>query len=323
MARCIKIVCVYGFVISTFLTVLVVAQQTSKRLILKDGSYQSATQWEIKGNRVRFYSSERYGWEELPTILVDWPATEKYNRELEASRDVSTLKLNREPDGDNVPARPEPPPVAPGLSLPDDGGVFLLDTYRNQPQLVEVQQNGGELNRHTGRNILRAAINPLALSSKQSIELPGAHSAVQAHVSQPTLYVQLDAGETPADAKQVPHPPDATHAPDERYRIVRLQTKKDVRVVGDLNIGVTGKMSQKENWIKTTSAHVGEWTKITPQEPLAQGEYAIIELLDKGQVNLYVWDFGVDASAPANANARIAQPPEPAGKKEPPVLEKR
>jgi hypothetical protein len=323
MARCRKSVCVCGLVVFTFLSIVVAAQQTQKRLILKDGSYQSATQWEVKGDRVRFYSAERYAWEELPTAMVDWAATERYNRQLETDRTAAPLQLNKEADNEDLPAKPETPPVAPGLSLPDEGGVFLLDTYRNQPQLVELAQSSGQLNKHTGRNILRAAVNPLALSSKQTVEIDGAHAAVQAHVTQPMFYVQLDAEETPADTKQVSHPPEASHSADERYRIVRLQTKKDVRVVGNLNIGVTGKMSQKENWIKTSSARVGEWTKITPEEPLAQGEYAIVELLDKGQVNLYVWDFGVDASAPANANARTAREPQPAGKKEPPVLEKR
>jgi hypothetical protein len=45
--------------------------------------------------------------------------------------------------------------------------------------------------------------------------------------------------------------------------------------------------------------------KLTPREPLTIGDYALMELLEPGQVNLSVWDFRVDPQGPDNKNAII------------------
>jgi hypothetical protein len=309
------------FLLLVFLTALGVtstAQQNPQRLILKDGSYQTVTKWEVNGNRVRYYSAERFIWEELPNDLVDWPATNKYNQERTSQRVTSVQQMTTDAQAEDAT-----PTVAPGLSLPDGGGVFLLDTFQGQPQLLELAQSGGELNRHTGKNILRAAINPVALSSKQTIELPGERAKIQAHVSQPVIYIDIDSGSSPGQAQAQPQPAAKTEQQQQQYGIVRAEKRKGVRVVGSLSVAVYGKVSHKENWIKTTVTPIGEWVKVTPSEPLPPGEYAIVEMLEKGQVNLYVWDFGVDPAAPANPNAWTARHSATGSDNKQPVLEKR
>lgn len=299
------------------------AQQNPKRLILKDGSYQAATKWEIQGDRVRYYSSDRYDWEEMPKDLVDWPATEKYNQEHEKQRTITAAEVTQEEEAEKRAEEAQSPTVAPGLRLPDGGGVFLLDNFRGQPQLVEMVQNGGELNKQTGKNILRAAMNPLTLSSRQTIEIKGLHARVQAHEAQPVFYMNVNQADSDPDAGGAPSK-DTNQQPD-RYRIVRVEQKKDNRVVGNLSIAIYGKVTEKEDWVKTTISPVGDWVKVTPDEALAPGEYALVEMLGKKQINLYVWDFGVNPAAPANSSAWVPRQPAQSntGTNESPVLNKR
>jgi hypothetical protein len=291
--------------------------QLTKRLILKDGSYQPATKWEVHGDRVRYYSAERFEWEEVPSRLVDWPATEKWEKES-ASHRVSeeTKEVSAEFEAERKVEEAKTPTVAPGVKLPSQGGVFLLDEFHGQPQLVELVQSGGEVKKEMGRNVLRAAVNPLA-SMKQSIELPGTRARVQSHETRPVIYVDVD---TDSDSNAGAKPLDAA----QRFRLLRLQRKKDSRVVGNLKIGtMTGKVSQQESFIDAVSEPFsGEWVKVTPTRDLSPGEYAVAEMLGEKQINLYVWDFGVDPSAPANPGAwKPVQPaPSKTGTDESPVL---
>ena len=116
------------------------AQDLAKRLILKDGSYQLVTRYEVKGDRVRYKSAERDEWEELPAAMVDWSATEKYEKDRATSPIPEAAALDKEADNLREAERTHLPEVAPGLRLPEDSGVFLLDNYQGEPQLVEMQQ---------------------------------------------------------------------------------------------------------------------------------------------------------------------------------------
>lgn len=293
-----------GTVLFLIVATPALAQQLAKRLILKDGTYQPATKWEVKGDRVRYLSAERNEWEEVPNSLVDWSATDKYEKDRAAGKPApEAVALDKELEAERQADEARSPHVAPGLRLPDDGGVILLDTFQTQPQLVELQQSSGELNKNMKGNILRATINPIA-SAKQTIELPGSHAKIQAHVTVPAVYVNLEQQDQLDKATQIAEKSKEAELNWDRFRVVRLQSNKDKRIVGDIKIAIYGKVSQEQKLVPTTATRLtGGWVKVTPSSALEPGEYAVIELLGKDGMNLYVWDFGVNPSAGANTTA--------------------
>jgi hypothetical protein len=293
------------------------SQQLARRLILKDGSYQSITKYEVHGDRVRYFSAERDDWEELPSSLVDWPATEKYEKDRAAAPTIpEAAQIDKETDAEREAAESHLPQVAPGLRLPDLSGMFLLDNFKGQPQLVEIEQNEGDVN--NARGILRAAIIRGA-GAKQTIELEGEHATTYAHVAVPSIYINIDNDyDTPAPTKpseatsndspqrqqpQQPQQPEQAIVPFNRFHIVRLKVKSGKRIVGNIKREPSAKTGPEENSVKTTIDSIGTgWLKLTPTEDLAPGEYAIVETKSGEGVNLYVWPFAVNPNAPANAN---------------------
>jgi hypothetical protein len=289
-------------------------QETPRRLVLKDGSYQLVTKYEVKGDRVRYYSSEREEWEELPNSLVDWTATNKYEKERASAPEA--VQLDKEIERDNELAEASLPQVAPGLRIPEDQGVFLLDNFQGEPQLLEIPQNASDINAERKTNVLRNAVSPIA-GLKQSIELDHPHAAIQAHVEVPSLYINVDAGPDLPPQPQATEKTDQSQQPttSDRYRILRLDVKGNKRILGDVKRQVSGKVTQEQHQIKSTATHLtGGWLKLTPTEALAPGEYAVVEMMGKEGMNLGVWDFGVNAKAPANPN-----PWKPEVKSQPPA----
>jgi hypothetical protein len=289
-------------------------QETPRRLVLKDGSYQLVTKYEVKGDRVRYYSSEREEWEELPNSLVDWTATNKYEKERASAPEA--VQLDKEIERDNELAEASLPQVVPGLRIPEDRGVFLLDNFQSEPQLLEIPQNASDINAERKTNVLRNAVSPIA-GLKQSIELDHPHAAIQAHVEVPSLYINVDAGPDLPPQPQATEKTDQSQQPttSDRYRILRLDVKGNKRILGDVKRQVSGKVTQEQHEIKSTTTHLtGGWLKLTPTEALAPGEYAVVEMMGKEGMNLNVWDFGVNAKAPANPN-----PWKPEVKSQPPA----
>jgi hypothetical protein len=91
-------------------------------------------------------------------------------------------------------------------------------------------------------------------------------------------------------------------SPDSRYAILRVDVHPGQRVIGAVRISRVGTVTQNEDIIPTTSEILPgkHWMKLTPKDPLPVGEYALMEILGPGVINLDVWDFGVSPNAPEN-----------------------
>lgn len=262
-----------------------------KRLILIDGSFEPISQYSIEKDRVRYFSTDRYTWEELPYSLIDWAATEQYARratEEASSRMDEALKEASEAKKDRDARTPL---ISPELRLPSEG-VFLLDVYQGKAGLSRLTQNDADLKKNTGSNILRSIFNPVA-GSKQTVELKGLHARIQSHVPAPAIFFPVSSPDVEADRN--------TAAIEDRFRIVRCEKKKENRIAVFYSIAITGKVKQQAQYIDIAIEPLSQyWAKITPAAPLKKGEYALVELDSKGTMNLSVWDFGVNPAAPMN-----------------------
>jgi hypothetical protein len=306
------------------------------RLYLKDGSYQVVMSYRIVGSLVHYISAERDGAEEeVPVSLVDFDKTKRWEKQHDPAQAADSSDSGQPPaldpellkeEADRASLMPE---VAKDLRLPEQNSVLVLDTFHGVPELVPLSQNDSDLNSKTGHNILRAVINPLS-SPHQVAQLKGERSYVQLHVASPVFYIRIgddtvapDGGspltvDTHGASSAIKTDP-ASGSASNRYVIVRADVRTGVRDIASIRIGLLGGGQPQENVVETTSEVLpgGHWMKLTPQQPLDFGEYALMEILSNKVINLSVWDFGVHPVAPEN---RDVIKPEP---KRPLVLERR
>jgi len=296
------------------------------RLILKDGSYQIVMSYKIVGNLVRYVSAERGGAEEeIPLSLVDLDATKRW--EKQHAQPGPTDPNNPQPpaidpellkeEADRAALTPE---VAKDLRLPEENSTLALDTFRGTPELVPLAQTDSDLNRNTGHNLLKAAVNPLS-AAHPIVTLKGEASPVQLHVKDPVLYLRIGdesvgntAGppltvDTHGATSRIQNDP-AGGSPTSRYVVVRADVRKGARVLDSFRIPQLGTGQRQQDVVETATELLpgGHWLKITPKEPLDFGEFALMEVISDKAVNLGVWDFGVHPVSPENRDIIKPEP---------------
>lgn len=243
------------------------------KLYLKDGTYQLVKSYEVKGDRVRYYSTERSQWEEIPASMVDFQATKQGEaeekaadeKELEAAHTLDTERFEM-----TAPTGYE---IAPGFRLPSAEGIYAFDGKRVIPLL----QSSAEVVKDKKRFALALAMPAPLLKNRQLVVLEGPQAAVRIQATKPVFYVQF-AGVKLDDVQLIP-----------------VNSRKKLRVIEKIQSGIgVGKSGEVRDAIPVERRQIKPGLVLLhPTQPLAPGEYALGELLSE-KLNLEVWDFGID-----------------------------
>jgi hypothetical protein len=257
------------FAVTAFLEVAVPVFGATVRLYLKDGTYQLAREYEVKPDRVRYFSTEREEWEEIPLDLIDLARTKKEISD-HAAAVADEAKVDAEEDAALRAAAKEVEQV------PAAPGVYYLRGDKIEPIAVA----GSKIVNNKTRSVLKA-ISPVPMvASKETVELDGENATVRVADTRPEFYFRL--------------------SNEERFGIVKLaKTDKKTRVVEIVEeVPVSKELVEHFEDIDTFKKQEGDlFFKIWPEKDLEPGEYALIEHTD-GKLNLQVWDFGVGVGTP-------------------------
>jgi hypothetical protein len=251
-----------------------------KKLFLKDGSFHLVREYERKDDRVRYYSIERSSWEEIPAEIVDWDATRKAEAE-EAQRKKEIVEKIRAAQAAeravDVDASVE---VAPGVFLPGGEGAFVVEGRTVTP----LSQVGAEAKLDKRRLLTQIIVPVPVVPTRHKIQIPGKHAGLRLATAQPEFYMRT------ADAREP------------EMELIRAEVKGDVRLLEVLSTQITGQHAEKRKAISLQRWQVAKGLyRLTISQSLEPGEYALAEILPDG-MNLFVWDFGVDASSPRPAS---------------------
>ncbi len=239
------------------------------RLYLKDGTWHMVREYQKLEDRVRYYSTERSEWEELPLDLVDLKKTEgERTTRLEAEKKQAAVD-----DAEEKFERAVQREIA---RVPEDAGVYFVDGS----EMKEIKR--AELKSVTDRKrtALRIIVPVPVVAGKASLELPGEHAAMTVPGERPNLYFRIDS--------------------TQRFTIVRMRPKKGVRVVAVMQVEPMAKLAFFDmDAVDVFRQQLRDnLYKVWPTKPLAAGEYALVqysegEAADSGE--MLVWDFRVAA----------------------------
>jgi hypothetical protein len=244
-----------------------------KKLVLKDGSFQMVREYEVNGDRVRYYSLDSSQWEEIPEDLVDWDATKKAAAE-EAQHDaalaerVHLREQGRRAEQLDIDASVE---VAKGVFLLPGEGLFLFDGH-SVAHIAQAETSSTLNKAHEVAKILA----PIPLPTRFTISVDGPHALFRIHGGQAEFYKRSATDAAP------------------NLQLIRAKVHSKSREFEHLD----ELFGEKELSAKTVPIQAWEIApglyRFTLNQDLALGEYGIAEVLPGSAMEIHLWDFGVD-----------------------------
>jgi hypothetical protein len=248
-----------------FLTALLLFAETFK-LYLKDGTYHITREYKRDADRIRYYSTERGEWEEIPLELVDLEKTEAQRK----SKGDAEKQESRLMDEEDKAERALQKEIA---SIPmEPGAYFMRGQTVDTLALADYQVITSKK-----RQALKI-LSPVPLvPGKAVVVIKGDRAKFTIGDERPEFYFRRD--------KQ------------ERFTIVKVTpTKKNTRIVESLSIApVVNQASEQRKEIPVFTQDLGNGLfKVWPEKPIEPGEYAMVQFGngdDPSEIDLLVWDF--------------------------------
>jgi hypothetical protein len=252
-----------------------------KKLILKDGDFQLVREYQVAGDRVRYYSVDSRQWEEMPLALVDWDATRKLEAE-EARADaarvarVHALEEARKGQPLDIDASLE---AAPNVFIPPGDGAFVYEGKA----VVPLAAAETDVKNDKGRTFKQVLVPIPIVPSRRSVSIQGTRAKLRITTNQPEFYIRT------ADE----------HEPE--MQLIHTKVKGYSRFIENIDTLF------KEETAKAETLPMQRWLiargvyRFTLGQPLPPGEYALAEIVQTEGISVYVWDFGVDASGAAKS----------------------
>lgn len=252
----------------------------AKKLILKDGSVQIVREYQVIGNRVRYYSVERADWEEIPASLVDWKATRAAAKQTD-ERARQAIALAHRVDLEEHPGRLDVDGglaslgLPTGVLLPPGNGMFVFNGHTVVPLKTDLAKS--DLDK--GRFIAKLISPVPVIATRYTISLKGKRAKTEIPDSEPIFFYRTN------------------NAVAQHLQLIRAKVKGNKREIAYLNEYMGHKQTDGHEIPLNIEPVDSDTYRLVAVQDLSPGEYALAQMMPATHtIDLYVWDFRINPS---------------------------